>query len=369
MTDLTVTNIREAMEQIAPTRLAQQWDNVGLLCGDGQAPISRVLLCIDLTAAVLAEARRQSAQMVIAYHPVIFKPLSRVTRQGCPVVYEAIQSGLSIYSPHTALDVAASGPNDMLAQVLGLTDIETLDPAQGPAERKIITFVPESDVQAVSEATFEAGAGTIGQYEECSFRAAGTGTFQGRDGTRPAIGQAGRFEQVAELRLEMVCPADRVAQVCKAIRRAHSYEEPPVDVYPLEPKACGGLGRIGNLVAPDDLTELVTRVKQALGVHGVQLARAPGLGDGPVTRGACCAGSCGSLFRQAARRGAEVYLTGEMRHHDALAAAAAGMSVICVGHSNSERRCLPLLADMLIQRLPELEVVVSDADADPFEVV
>jgi hypothetical protein len=232
-----------------------------------------------------------------------------------------------------------------------------------------VTFVPAGDVQAVSEAAFQAGAGRIGQYEQCSFRTAGTGTFRGDETTNPTIGRAGRLEQVEELRLEVVCPAPRVAELCRAIRRAHSYEEPPVDVYRLEPRARGGLGRVGDLAEPADLDEIVRRVKRGLGVGGVLLARAPGRSDGLISRGACCAGSCGSLFLQAARRGAQVYLTGEMRHHDALAAAAAGMNVICVGHSNSERRCLPALADMLIQHLPELEVVVSDADVDPFQVV
>jgi dinuclear metal center YbgI/SA1388 family protein len=369
MIEMTAMDVREAMEAIAPTALAQEWDNVGLLCGDSQATVRRVLLCVDMTGAVLDEARREDVQMVVAYHPVIFKPLSAVTRQTCPVVYEAIEAKLSIYSPHTALDVALGGPNDMLAEVLGLGDTESLDPVEGPAPRKVVTFVPEGDVQAVSDAAFEAGAGRIGQYEQCSFRTAGTGTFRGGDETDPTVGRAGRLEQVDELRLEVICPARRVVDICRAIRRAHSYEEPPVDVYPLESQARGGLGRIGDLAEPADLDELVRRVKQGLGVGGVLLARAPGRSDGPIRRGACCAGSCGSLFRQAARRGAQVYLTGEMRHHDALAAAAAGMNVICVGHSNSERRCLPVLADMLIKRLPELEVVVSDADADPFEVV
>jgi putative NIF3 family GTP cyclohydrolase 1 type 2 len=186
------------------------------------------------------------------------------------------------------------------------------------------------------------------------------------------VGEAGRHEAVEELRLEMVCPKERVPSVLSAVRHAHPYEEPAVDVYPLEhcPEGCG-IGRVGRLKPATSPRNLIARVKRALGLKKV-LAAGPGaLPDGdaePVTTAACCAGSCGSTFQAAADAGATFYLTGEMRHHDALAAAEAGMTCVCVGHSHSERLVLHRLADRLAASCPKLAVVLTRSDRDPFEM-
>jgi len=364
---LRVQQVCDVLAQIAPPELAAEWDNVGLLIGDPARPVRRALLTIDLTAAVLAEARRQRAEMVLAYHPPIFRPLNRLTPQEAPVVYEAARSGLAVYSMHTALDAAPGGTNDVLAEVVGIVQPRPLEPSVQSGYRKLTVFVPPGDLDRVAEAAFQAGAGRIGSYDRCSFYTRGLGTFRGGPGSRPRLGRAGRFERAEEFRLEVIVPASRLEEVVSAVRAAHSYETPAVDIYPLEQRPAGtGQGRIGPLARPAGLTAIVARLKRALGLRGLLIA---GRRRGRYASAACCAGSCGSLFRAAGRAGAELYVTGEMRHHDALAAVAAGLTVICTGHSNSERITLSRLAGRLRRALPGLTVRVSRADRDPFEVI
>jgi len=371
---MKVRDVCAVMEQVAPPALAAEWDNVGLLVGDPAAAVRRVLLCVDLTARVVAEAAETGAQMVVAYHPVIFRPVSRLTATEAPAAYEAARRGLAVYAAHTALDAAPGGTNDVLAAAIGLTDCRPLTPASGEDLCKIVAFAPPGDLSRIAEAAFAVGAGRIGEYFDCGFFCHGIGTFCGSEGTRPAVGEAGQHEFVEESRFETVAPAAKAAQVCEAIRAAHSYQTPAVDVYPLKTHPAGcGMGRVGRLRRPVSVRTLVARVKKAVGVSKVLLAAPePHPGDAEATRvarAACAAGSAGSLFRAAAAAGATFYLTGEMRHHDALAAAATGLTVCCVGHSHSERLVLPRLAEALTSALKGLKVALSRRDADPFEVV
>ena len=364
---ISVARVCAAMDEIAPPALAAEWDNVGLLLGRRAARVRRLCLTIDLTEPVLAEALRRRAEMVVAYHPPIFKPIGRLTAEETPVLWSAARAGLAVYSPHTALDAAPGGTNDVLAGAIGMAEHRPLEPIAPPAGCKLVVFVPPADAGRVASAAFAAGAGRIGQYAECSFRTAGVGTFRGGPGSRPAVGRPGRRQQAEELRLEVLVPRDRLGPVVEAIRAAHSYQTPAIDVYPLEPLSEGtGMGRVGPLRRPVELGTFVRRVKRALGLRRVLLG---GPADRRVRLAACCAGSCGDLFRRALAAGADAYVTGEMRHHDALAAAAGGMTVLCVGHSNSERLALAHLARRLGDCLDGLEVFLARADRDPFQVV
>jgi dinuclear metal center YbgI/SA1388 family protein len=351
----------------APLDVAEEWDNVGLLIGDEAAPVGGLLLTIDLTEPVLAEATAAGADMVMAYHPPIFRPISRLTSSAAPVALAAARAGVAVYSMHTALDAAVGGTNDVLAGALGVEALRPLVPAGGADDCKVVVFVPAADVGGVSAAAFAAGAGRIGDYTECSFAAAGTGAFRGGAAAHPTVGRPGRAERTAELRLEVIAPRAKAAAVVEAIRAAHSYETPAIDVYRLEPLATGtGLGRIGELARPVTMKTFLARVKRAVGVPRVQVA---GPAVGRVRRVAVGAGSCGDLWADAARGRADVFVTGEMRHHDALAAARASLAVVCVGHSHSERLALRAVARRLRRELPGLKIRISRKDRDPFAIV
>jgi dinuclear metal center YbgI/SA1388 family protein len=352
---MNVADLVSAMETIAPTRFAAPWDNVGLLVGDPTRDVARLLLAIDCTRPVLDEAARLGCGAIVAYHPPIFDAQKSFVAGS--IAYEAARAEIAIYSPHTALDVADGGTNDVLADALGMTDraplrvIESVD-----VDYKLVTFVPVEHAEAVSQAVFSAGAGRIGKYSSCSFRALGTGTFFGEDGTTPAVGESGRLEQAPELRLETVVPIARVQAVVRALRAAHPYEEPAFDLVRLATAAEDrGIGRVGP-VARETVRAFIERVKSALGVTHVLVAGSP---DRVVTRAAVCAGSGGDLVPDAINAGAELFLTGELRHHDVLRAVASDMGVICALHSSSERAVLSSLERFLGVRLPDVEIAAK----------
>ena len=363
---MQLSELIAAMEKIAPTANAESWDNVGLLAGDPAQAITKALLTIDYTTQVADEGQALGCDAVIAYHPPIFQPLKRVVA-GNPV-FDALRRGVAIYSPHTAWDMAEGGTNDVLCDLLGLEQRSPLKLAETKSSQyKLVTFVPEEQVEQVSDALFEAGAGRIGNYTSCSFRSPGTGTFFGQEGTNPAVGQAGQLERAAEVRLETVVPLSRVAQVIAALRTSHPYEEPAFDLQQLAAPPTGvGIGRVGIFASPTDRGAVIDRLKKELGINHLLVA---GPTTGNAMRAAVCAGACGELLNDALSQKVDIYVTGEMRHHDALRAASAGMTVICTLHSNSERITLGRLKQRLQQELPALQCVLSQADRDPFLIL
>jgi dinuclear metal center YbgI/SA1388 family protein len=354
--------ILAALEKIAPLSLAESWDNVGLLAGDPAQDISSILLTIDYSNPVAEEARTAACDLIVAYHPPLFHAIKRLTAGDA--VFDAIRRGAAIYSPHTALDGADGGTNDLLADVLGLVDRKPLKNSQAePTQYKLVVFVPAPAIEAVSNALFEAGAGQIGNYKSCSFRTPGTGTFFGEEGARPAVGRAGRLERVEEIRLEMIVPISEVDAVVAALRRSHPYEQPAFDLNVLSP-AGAGQGRIGTLPATPR-GELFDRIKQQLDIQRLLIA---GPTTGAINRAAVGAGSCGPMLDDAAENGAELFLTGEVRHHDAVRAADAGMTVVCTLHSNSERAVLKRVKKRLEDTPGMPSIQISTRDKDPFSI-
>jgi dinuclear metal center YbgI/SA1388 family protein len=360
---MTLERVLAALDEIAPLRNAETWDNVGLLVGDPSQDVSRAILAIDYTPAVADEGRAAGCDLVIAYHPPIFDALKRVAAPS--PIYDAIRRCVAIYSPHTALDIVEGGTNDMLADAIGLADRQPIRLIEPKAlQYKLVTFVPQEHLERVSQALFAAGCGRIGNYTQCSFRSPGTGTFFGEAGTNPAVGTSGQLEQSPEIRLETVLPIAKLAAALDALRASHPYEEPAFDLVQLaSPPEKLGQGRIGRLDAPVERAVVIDRIKRALALSTVLVAGPTG---GAITRAACCAGACGNFIDDAIRQKAELYLTGEIRHHDAIKAANAGMTVVCTLHSNSERAVLRRLQAKLAAAVPELEVMISRADRDPF---
>ena len=256
---MNVGDLVRAMEAIAPVRFAAAWDNVGLIVGDEASPLARVLLTIDCTSAVLDEARRERADAIVSYHPPIFAAEKRFLAGS--IAHDAARAGIAIHSPHTALDAAEGGTNDVLADALAMTTRQPLRP-----------FEPAS-----------------------------------RDAMR-------------------------------------------------------GMGRVGALDAVSVGT-LVSRVKASLSIEHVLVA---GPVDREITRAAVCAGSGGDLLPDAIASGAQLFLTGELRHHDALRAVAGGLTVVCTLHSASERTALEGLERRLAERLAGVAVMRSRVDREPF---
>jgi dinuclear metal center YbgI/SA1388 family protein len=366
---MKVKDIIGEIERIAPPALAQQWDNTGLLVGDSGSAVKKILLTIDITHEVVKEARQADCNFILSYHPVIWDGLKKITSAGeGDVIYEIIRSGISVYSMHTALDAAAGGINDELAGIVGIKNPEPIgDFVENPRKQnyKLIVFVPADSLQKVADAIFNAGAGWIGNYSHCSFRAAGTGTFLPLEGSRPAVGRRGRLEKVDEIKFESIVPTEKVADVVKAMRGAHPYEMPAFDIiklYDFEDKI--GLGRIGFLEKPMQLIAILKKIRSAT---GAKIAGIVGNKNRKVKKAAVCAGSCGKLILNVISEKCDLYVTGEIKHHQALAAGEAGVTVVCLSHTVSERFILKKVAKELQKSLKDVKIIISKKDKDPFE--
>ena len=358
-----------ALQTIAPLSLAAEWDNVGLLLGDAATPVERVMTCLTVAPESAAEAIEAGVQFIVSHHPILFRPTKKLT-MATPegrMLLDLVKAGIAVYSAHTAFDNCAGGINDLLAQKLGLISVGPLRNRDAERSCKIVVFVPDKDLLKVSDALFAAGAGHIGQYRECSFRLAGQGTFFGSEGTNPTIGEKGRREEVVEWRLEVLCPDGVVEKVVAAMRAAHSYEEPAYDVYPLRSeRARLGEGRLGTLPAPMPLGAFVKTVKTALQASSVQFV---GAAERSVQRVALACGAAGEFLSDAVARKADVFLTGEARFHDALAAEAQNIALVLPGHYATERCGVEMLADQLARQFPKLQVWASRRERDPLSVV
>ena len=380
---MRTADLISAMERLADPVLAEEWDNVGLIAGDpSKTLVGPVLVTVDFRLPVFEEAKAMGAGAVVAYHPPIFRPIRRLCGPDARslAILGAIESGMAIYSPHTALDAAQDGLTDWLCGALSpageergtsFGDLRALSPAAVPdrsATHKIITFVPRGDVDKLRDALATIGAGRIGLYDRCSFETAGTGTFHGGEGSVPASGKAGRFERVDEVRLEMVCPGAALGLAREIIERFHPYETPAWDVFPLsaKPDRHVGPGRRLTLDRPARPSELAERVKRALGLPVVKTAC---VNDEPVSRIGVCAGSGGSLVDAAIHDGCTLFFTGELSHHQGLSAVERGCNILLAGHTNTERGYMPVLASRLSQELNGHEVRVSAADAPLFRSV
>jgi dinuclear metal center YbgI/SA1388 family protein len=364
----TVAAIIDYLEQFAPSSLAANWDNVGLLLGERTAAVERLMTCLTVTPESAAEAVAERVQLIISHHPILFRPVKRLT-DATPegrMLLALARASVAVYSPHTAFDNTRDGINDLLARRLGLRDIRPLRTQPGPRQCKVVVFVPDKDLQRVSDALFAAGAGTIGQYTQCSFRLEGTGTFFGGEGTNPTIGQKGRREEAREWRLEVVCPESRISAAIAAIRQSHSYEEPAFDVYPLQPAPGQGEGRLGTLPVPQELEDLGRSLKTALSAGGVQVV---GESQRAVERVAIVCGAGGEFIGDAVRARADVLVTGEARFHDCLEAKAQGLALLLPGHHATERCGVEELAQRLHQQWPALQVWASRREADPLRWV
>ncbi|AQQ09273.1 metal-binding protein [Sedimentisphaera cyanobacteriorum] len=356
------------INEIYPLQLAQSWDNVGHLIGDNDARLGRVLLCIDLTEAVYSEAEKGGFDTILCYHPVIWEGLKKITMQSeKPVIYKLIRNGFNVFSIHTACDAAHGGVNDKLAEAAGIEKPEILsDPAELDSDKlwKFTVFVPKDYAGSVAEAAFQAGAGKIGNYDCCSFSAEGRGTFRPLSGANPAIGSVDSFEQVFEIRLEAAVPENKRGDVLEAVLKAHPYEMPAYDFVSMETlQTKYGLGRYGTLTEPATVEQVAKRIKH---ITGAEVFGLIGEKKRKVEKAAVCAGSCGNIFSSAVRTGCQLYITGEMKHHEALKAQEAGLSCICLSHSVSERFILTSLAEKLTELNKDIIAEVSKEDKDPF---
>jgi dinuclear metal center YbgI/SA1388 family protein len=358
-----VSDIVAALFELAPKSVAESWDNVGLLVGYGGEEVRRVVVSLDVTDAVLAEAVRRSAQLVVSHHPLFIQPLQCVCEDAVTgrLIAHALRRRVAVCAMHTNLDAAPGGLSDRLAALLGLTDTRPLRPRPPAGHLKLVVFTPPEALDDVRAAMCAAGAGHIGNYADCSFHSPGTGTYRPLEGAQPHAGTVGELATAQELRLEVLVQRGALAAVVAAMSQAHPYEEVAYDIYPLENAPPGaGIGRVGRLARPLSMAELAARVREALGANQV---RAAGDRTRSLQTVAVCPGSGGDLVQDALAAGADALLTGDVKYHHALAAAESGLAVVDAGHGPTERPAVALMVEFLSERFgPALEIISAPVD-------
>lgn len=345
----TVAQWVDLVHDLYPPARAAAWDAVGLQVGDPVWSVERVLVSLDVTADVVEEAAGGPPTLVLAHHPLLFRPLERLTPDtaGGTVALAAARAHVPVLAAHTNLDVAGdgTGTSEPLVRLLELQDVTPLTTEIRDGDRlKLVTFVPPDHVDAVLDGLADAGAGRIGDYERCSFRTPGTGTFRPGPGADPYSGSRGVDNQEEEVRLEVELPGGAAGPVARALVAIHPYDEVVYDLYPLLPGAEVGFGRLGTLPRPLTLRALAARIRDGLPAPHLRFAGNP---DRTVRRVAACGGAGDSFIGAAHAARADVYVTGDLRHHPALDALQLGLALIDAGHHATEAAALPAWRDRL----------------------
>jgi dinuclear metal center YbgI/SA1388 family protein len=350
------------LSQRAPFERAADWDTVGLILGDPGARVRRIAVCHEVTEGAVTALEAEPVDLLVSYHPLLFRPTQRLLAGPTPEgrALRLARAGIALAVAHTNFDVAPGGTADALADALGLTQVEGFGPISGSPTRKLVTFVPRDAADALLEALAEAGAARIGNYTHCSFRAEGTGTFFASEGSAPRAGKRGELSHEAEVRLELGIPPAREGEVVRALLRAHPYEEPAFDLYDRRGELRPA-GRVG--VTPEaSLGELAERVAESL--HG-SVPRIAGDRSRRVARVAVVPGSGEDLAEAAQAAGADVLVTGDLRHHAARRALNSGLALIDAGHAATERPGLERLLSLVAAQGVETASLL-DRDCDPW---
>ncbi len=349
MSEATVADWLRLVHEHYPPAHARSWDNVGLQVGDPSWPVRRVLVSLDVTSAVLDEALEEPGTLLLAHHPLLFRPLASVTPStpSGRLALRAAAGSVAVAAAHTNLDVSqdGAGTSTPVARVLDLQDTRPLDVEVGEGDRvKLIAFVPPESVDAVIDGMSAAGAGLIGDYDRCSFRVRGTGTFRPLDGADPYSGTVGEVAEEAEDRVEVEVPRALVGEVVRALIEAHPYEEVAYDLVPLLDGETVGLGLVGDLPAPLTLDEVAAIIRADLPAFHLRYAGDPAA---EVRRVAVVGGAGDSLIGAALRADADVYVTGDLRHHVTLDAVEQGLALIDAGHHATEVAAIPAWVEQL----------------------
>lgn len=353
----SVGSVLATLAKQAPGDKAASWDPDGLQLGDSEAEVASVGVCHEATDSVVEQAVGIGLSLLICYHPLLFSSDAGLLAGRGPVgrAFRLARGGTSVATAHTAWDAAAGGTADALAGALSLMDVSRFGPIEARPQVKLVTFVPPAAAPTVADALATAGAGQIGRYSSCSFRSEGFGTFLPMPGSNPVIGRVGAVNVEEEIRIEVVLPRTLEASVVGALRKAHPYEDPAFDLYEVRSNL-GFAGRVGRLPQPISLADLAAQVAELLGGP----VRWAGPNPGHIRSVAVLPGSGGSMVKDAAATGADLYLTGDLSHHQTREGLDRGMALIDPGHARTEGPGVRALLDVVRTIVPDAIDLISD---------
>lgn len=365
MADIKVKDVATILERFSPLALQEDYDNSGLQVGDKNMNVSGILLTLDVTEEVIAEAEFENCNLIVSHHPITISGLKNITQENIAgrIITSAIKKNIAIYTAHTNIDSVLQGVSGMLAEKLGLTNCEILDPRSNLLV-KLVTFVPVNDANKVRNALFEAGAGHIGNYDLCSFNNNGFGTFRGGEGTKPHVGNKSKMHTEEELRIETIFPIYLQSSILNALLSAHPYEEPAYDLIPLNNRWKEiGFGVIGVLEKPMAINDFLQKLKS---VTQTGCIRHTEIKNKPVQKIAICGGSGSSLIKKAINAEADIFITGDVKYHQFFETSN-DMMIADIGHYESEQFTKDLFFELLTKNLPNFAVRLSNINTNPIK--
>jgi dinuclear metal center YbgI/SA1388 family protein len=360
---MKIKDITDYLETIAPLPLQESYDNCGLIVGNSNDSVKKILVTLDVTEEVIDEAAKEKCQLIVAHHPIIFGGIKKLNGKNFVerVVISAIKKNIAIYAIHTNLDNIISGVNAKIAEKLGVLDIQILQPKK-QLLKKLVTFIPIQNFEKVSNAIFNAGAGNIGNYSHAGFGVNGTGTFQGNDFANPAIGKKGVLEKVEEIRFEAIFENYNQSKVIGALLQNHPYEEVAYDIIPLENSyAKVGSGMVGILKKPLSELEFLKSVKRKFNSGAI---RHTNFLNQKIEKVAFCGGAGRFLLNDAISSGAQVFVTSDFKYHDFFDAEGK-ILVADIGHYESEQFTKELLTVVLSKKFPIIAAQISKINTNP----
>ena len=360
---MKINDVIKSLENIAPLSLQESYDNAGLIIGNPEDECTGIITSLDVTEAIIKEAIQKKCNLIVAHHPLIFKGLKKLNGENYVerTVIAAIKNNIAIYAIHTNLDNIIEGVNKKIAEKLNLQNCRVLLPKEGTL-KKLVTFSPRENVDEVRNALFEAGAGAIGKYDECSFNLEGKGTFKANEGSDPYVGKIGERHTESETRIEVIFPGFLQYQIVKSLKEVHPYEEVAYDIYALENQRDDiGSGLIGEFPESISEEELLKLLKSTFGLSVVK--HTPFL-EKKISKVALCGGAGFFLLPNSIAAGAQVYITSDIKYHEFFDADNK-ILLADIGHYESEQFTIGLIAELLQQKFPNFAVLKTEIITNP----
>ena len=360
---MKLKQIINILEEMAPLAYAEDFDNVGLLVGNTETEISGILVCHDALETVIDEAIAKNCNLVVCFHPILFSGLKKITGKDYveKSIIKAIKNDIAIYAVHTALDNHKNGVNKIFCDALGLKNTKVLVPKQNFIQKPVTYTIPEN-AEKLRNALFDAGAGKIGNYEDCSFNSQGIGTYMGNENSNPEIGERFEFIETQEIKIEVTFEKHLQSKILKALFSNHVYEEVAYEIYALQNTHQNiGLGMIGELENPMNETKFLHFVKTKMQCGAIRHSE---LLNKPVKKVAVLGGSGSFAIKNAKHSGADVYLTADLKYHD-FYQAENQIVLADIGHYESERFTKNYIVDFLKEKITNFAVVLSEENTNP----
>jgi dinuclear metal center YbgI/SA1388 family protein len=360
---MKIKDITACIEEIAPLNYAEDFDNIGLLIGNYATEVSGVLVTLDTLEVTINEAIENNCNLIVSFHPIIFSGLKKLNGKNYVerVVLKAIQNNIAIYAMHTALDNSIQGVNAKICEVLGLVNTKILIPQKNTL-KKLITYVPSENVNQVRQALFEAGAGNIGNYDQCSYNTEGYGTYRGNENANPTLGKKGILHTEKEVLVSVIFEKHKQSNIIQALLNAHPYEEVAYDILSLDNiNKEIGIGMVGNLKEPKNELDFLQFVKKTMHTNCIRHSK---LLNKPIKKVAVLGGSGSFAIHNAISAKADVYITSDIKYHE-FYKAENELIIADIGHYESEQFTKNLLVDILTKKFPNFAVVLSQRKTNP----